>query len=52
MTEHLRLICTPQGYECETEYGLFQTTQTWKAKARIELEQWIAAQREEERSQA
>lgn len=48
MTEYLRLICTPLGYECETEYGLFQTAQTWKVKARIELAEWIEKQREEE----
>ena len=48
MTEHLKLISTPDGYECETEFGLFQTSQSWKARARLELAEWIAAQRETE----
>ena len=45
MTEHLRLISTPQGYECETEWGTFQTAQKWKAKAYVELCEWIRVQR-------
>ena len=39
------LYSTPEGYECETVYGLFKSRTKWKEHARRELADWLDEQR-------
>jgi len=40
------LYSTPEGYECETVYGLFKSRNKWKTSARVELADWLQANRD------
>lgn len=42
------LYAVPNGYECETVYGLFTTSCKWKVKAQVELQRWLADNRQPE----